>query len=62
MALKQAGLPGQADCLALAQADRVAMLRMLVDAGELAALDPCVLAGLGPFDAACFEKLRHEEH
>ena len=66
MAIEQAGLPGQADCLALAQvlalADRVAMLRMLVDAGELAALDPRVLAGLGPSGAACFEKLRHEEH
>jgi HD-like signal output (HDOD) protein len=62
IAIEQAGVPG-APPLAqvLALADRVAMLRMLVDAGRLAAGDPSVLHGLGPAAAACFVKLSHEE-
>jgi HD-like signal output (HDOD) protein len=62
MAIEQAG---QADATPLAQvlalADRVATLRMLVDAGTLAPDDPRVRQGLGPFGAAPFDKLRHEE-
>jgi len=63
MAIEQAGqasLPALAAPLAhvLALAKRIAMLRMLVDAGALAANDPRVLGGLGPDGAACFEQLR----
>lgn len=62
-AIEQADLPG-APPLAqlLALADRVATLRILVDAGALAADDPRVLHGLDPAGAACFDKLRTEEH
>ena len=72
MAIEQAGqasLPALAAPLAnvLALDRRIAMLRMLVDAGALAENDPRVLGGLGPEGAACFEQLhqlqqfRHEE-
>ena len=62
-AIANAGLPG-APPLAqvLALADRLATLRMLVDAGQLAADDPFVLQGLTPAAATCFEKLSNEEH
>jgi HD-like signal output (HDOD) protein len=62
IAIEQAGLPG-APPLAqvLALADRIGALRMLVDAGQLAADDPRVLRGLDPAAAACFEKLSHKE-
>jgi HD-like signal output (HDOD) protein len=61
VAIEQAGqtrAPPLAEVLALA--DRVAALRMLVDAGALAPDDPRVQA-LGTAGAACFDKLRHEE-
>ncbi|MDB5917153.1 MAG: hypothetical protein JWR40_1387 [Massilia sp.] len=60
VAIEQAGqtrAPPLAEVLALA--DRVATLRMLVDAGALAPDDPRV-QGLGTAGAACFDKLRHE--
>jgi HD-like signal output (HDOD) protein len=61
-AIADAGRPG-APPLAqvLALADRLATLRVLVDAGRLAADDPIVLQGLDPAAAACFEKLSNEE-
>lgn len=57
-AIAQAGHPG-ASVLArtLALADRVAKLRMLVDAGLLDAGDPCVLAGLDDAALTCFARL-----
>jgi HD-like signal output (HDOD) protein len=61
VAIEQAGqtrAPPLAEVLALA--DRVAALRMLVDAGALTPDDPRVQA-LGTAGAACFDKLRHEE-
>jgi HD-like signal output (HDOD) protein len=62
MAIEQAGLPGAPPpAQVLALADRIGMLRMLVDAGQLAAHDPRVLQGLDPAAAACFEKLSREE-
>jgi HD-like signal output (HDOD) protein len=62
-AIARAGTP-DAPPLArlLATAERMAMLRMLVDAGQLAADDPGVLHGLDPAAAAVFEKLSNEEH
>jgi HD-like signal output (HDOD) protein len=57
-AIAQAGHPG-ASVLArtLALADRVAKLRMLVDAGLLDADDPGVLAGLDDAALTCFARL-----
>jgi HD-like signal output (HDOD) protein len=62
-AIARAGTPG-APPLAqlLAKAERMAMLRMLVDAGSFAAGDPIVLQGVDPSVAAVFEKLSNEEH
>jgi HD-like signal output (HDOD) protein len=62
VAIADAGVPG-APPLAqvLALADRLATLRMLVDAGQFAAGDPFVLQGLDPAALACFEKLSNEE-
>jgi HD-like signal output (HDOD) protein len=62
VAIADAGLPG-APPLAqvLALADRLATLRMLVDAGQFAADDPFVLQGLAPAAVACLEKLSNEE-
>jgi HD-like signal output (HDOD) protein len=64
MAIEQAGQAGRADtpplALVLALADRIATLRLLVDAGDMAADDPRVLQGLGPAGAACFDTLLHE--
>jgi HD-like signal output (HDOD) protein len=61
-AIGHAGAPG-ASALAqvLAQADRIAMLRLLADAGACAPDDPA-LQGLGPAQLAVFEKLSNEEH
>lgn len=62
IAIEQAGLPGAPPLAqALALADRIAMLRMLVDAGQLAA-DDARVRELGPAAAACFQKLSQEEH
>lgn len=62
IAIEHAGQPGAPPLAqALALADRIAMLRMLVDAGQLAADDPRV-EELGPAAAACFQKLSQEEH
>jgi HD-like signal output (HDOD) protein len=63
VAIAQAGQPG-APPLArvLALADRLATLRMLVDAGQFAADDPFVLEGLAPAELACFAKLSNGEH
>jgi HD-like signal output (HDOD) protein len=62
-AIEQAGAK---DALALArvldQADRIGMLRVLVDAGQYAPDDPFVLQHLDPAALAVFEKLSNEEH
>jgi HD-like signal output (HDOD) protein len=61
VAIEQAGqtrAPPLAEVVALA--DRVATLRMLVDAGALTPGDPRV-QGLGTAGATAFDKLRHEE-
>ena len=55
----QDGTPALARTLALAE--RLASLRILVDACQLDAGDPRVLAGLDPGLLACFEKLSIEE-
>lgn len=62
-AIERAGAP-DAPPLAqvLALADRLAMLRLLVDAGQSAPDDPIVLQGLDPAAVAVFEKLSNEEH
>ena len=62
MAIEQAGHAGRKTPLAeiLALADRIATLRMLVDAGDVAADDPH-MQSLGPSGAACFAALHHEE-
>ena len=61
-AIEMCGQPG-APALArtLAQAECLASLRLLVDAGKLSAGDPAVLAGLDEAMLACFEKLSIEE-
>ncbi|MEN3274221.1 MAG: hypothetical protein V7631_11 [Massilia sp.] len=46
---------------ALALGDRLAKLRLLVDATELQADDPFVIAGLDDAALACFEKLQDDE-
>ena len=62
-AIERAGQPG-APPLAqvLATADRIGMLRLLVDAGHFGADDPIVRQGLDPAALAVFEKLSNEEH
>jgi HD-like signal output (HDOD) protein len=55
-----AGAPPLAQVLALA--NRLATLRMLVDAGQYAPDDPFVLQGLDPAAVALFEQLSNEEH
>ncbi len=62
-AIGLAGMPG-APPLAqlLAKAERMAMLRMLVDAGQYAPDDPIVLQGLDAAAAAVFEKLSDKDH
>ena len=62
-AIAHAGLPDAAPLAqVLALAERIATLRLLVDAGVYAADDPFVLQGLDPAALACFEKLSNEEH
>ncbi|MES2757721.1 MAG: HDOD domain-containing protein [Pseudomonadota bacterium] len=62
-AIESAGSPA-APPLArvLEQADRIGMLRVLVDAGRYAPDDPFVLQALDPAALAVFEKLSNEEH
>ncbi|MES2150508.1 MAG: HDOD domain-containing protein [Pseudomonadota bacterium] len=61
-AIAKAGQPDAAPLArALALADRLAKLRLLVDAGQLDADAPGVLHGLDKATLACFEKLRSEE-
>ena len=59
------GSAGQADAPVLAQAlalgDRLAKLRMLVDAGQYAPDDPFVVDGLGEAALAVFERLHDDE-
>ena len=61
-AIAQAGQPG-APPLAqvLALADRLAALRMLIDAGQIAADDQFALHGLDDAALACLEQLRTED-
>jgi len=61
-AIAQAGRP-DAPALArtVALADRIAKLRMLVDAGHFAAGDPFVLAGMDQAALAVFDKIKDEE-
>jgi HD-like signal output (HDOD) protein len=47
---------------AVAQGDRLAKLRLLVDAGVLAEDDPKVADGLDAVQRSCFDKLRSEEN
>jgi HD-like signal output (HDOD) protein len=57
-AIEQAGNRGPAPLArTLALADRIAKLRMLVDAGRLDATEPPVLAGLDETMLACFDQL-----
>ena len=58
-AADQAG--GDAQAQALALGERLSKLRMLVDAAQLDADDPIVLAGLGKSALAAFDKLADEE-
>lgn len=48
--------------LTLARADRIAKLRMLVDAGQFAADDPFVTEGMDAAAKHCFDKLTAEDH
>ena len=61
-AIALCGQPGgPALARTLAQAERLASLRLLVDAGQLQVADPSVLAGLDEAMLACFDKLSIEE-
>jgi HD-like signal output (HDOD) protein len=62
-AIEQAGEPGAPPLAqALAQGDRLAKLRMLVDGGALGAADPLVADGMDALQRSCFDKLRTEEN
>jgi HD-like signal output (HDOD) protein len=56
----QAGAPPLAQ--ALAQGDRLAKLRILVDSGALAGADPKVADTMDPAQRSCFDKLSTEEN
>ena len=61
-AIAQGGHPGTAALArTLATADRIAKLRMLVDAGQLDTEDPAVLAGLDETMLVCFSQLVVEQ-
>jgi HD-like signal output (HDOD) protein len=61
-AIGQAALPDAPPLArALAQGDLLAKLRVMADAGEFAADDPFVVAGLDAAQLRCFDKLRIEE-
>lgn len=61
-AIAQAGADhGDAQAQALALGERLSKLRMLVDAAQLDADDPFVVAGLGRGALAAFDKLADEE-
>lgn len=62
-AIEQAGQAGAAPLAqALAQGDRLAKLRLLVDAGAIAIDDPNVEDGMDAVQRSCFDKLRTEEN
>jgi HD-like signal output (HDOD) protein len=62
-AIEQAGEPDAPPLAqALAQGDRLAKLRLLVDGGVLAAADPKVADGMDAVQRRCFDKLRTEEN
>jgi HD-like signal output (HDOD) protein len=61
-AIAQAGHPGMGALpRTLAQADRIAKLRMLVDAGQADMDDPALLAGLDEAMLVCFSQLKAEQ-
>jgi HD-like signal output (HDOD) protein len=62
-AIGQAGDPDAPPLArALAQGDRLATLRVLVDGGVLGADDPQVADGMDAVQRSCFDKLRNEEN
>lgn len=62
-AIEQAGATGAPPLAqALAQGDRLAKLRLLLDAGVLAADDPAIQHGMSALQRSCFDKLRTEEN
>lgn len=62
-AIEQAGDPDAAPLAqALAQGDRLATLRVLVDGGVFKADDPKVVDGMDAGQRSCFDKLRTEEN
>jgi HD-like signal output (HDOD) protein len=62
-AIGQAGDPDAPPLAqALAQGDRLATLRVLVDGGVLGADDPKVVDGMDAVRRSCFDKLRNEEN
>jgi hypothetical protein len=62
-AIGQAGNPDTPPLAqALAQGDRLATLRVLVDGGVLGADEPKVVDGMDAVQRSCFDKLRHEEN
>jgi len=59
-AIAQAGAPGASSLAqALAQGDRIAKLRLLIDAGKLPEDDPLVTEGLNGYQRRCLGKLSH---
>jgi HD-like signal output (HDOD) protein len=62
-AVKQAGDPDAPPLAqALAQGNRLATLRVLVDGGVPGADDPQIVDGMDAVQRSCFDKLRHEEN
>lgn len=62
LAIEQAGAPDPSNLArALAQGDRIAKLRLLVDAGTVAEDDALVTDGLDSFQRRCLGKLAHLE-
>ena len=62
-AIEQAGEPGAPPLAqALAQGDRLAKLRVLLDAGAIAADHPDLARGMSTRQRSCFDQLRTEEN
>ena len=62
LAIEQAGAPDASNLArALAQGDRIAKLRLLIDAGTVAEDDALVTDGLDSFQRRCLGKLAHLE-
>jgi HD-like signal output (HDOD) protein len=62
-AIEQAGEPGAPPLAqALAQGDRLAKLRLLLDAGAIAADHPHLAHGMSALQRSCFDQLRTEEN